>query len=259
MATSVAASEDAHLRPEVPQLPVPVHRPVIAAVAARKGGVGKTTLAYELAAAWGAVLVDFDWDDGGATNSMWGAKPSASVLSALDGGAPPRLRESPGRPALAACHPELAESGWRPDAVANAVENWAAQWQRPVVIDTHPGVGELAFGAMSAAHVVAVPVVLRERELDALAGMLREHGDFPIVICPNMAPPVTPSRQLRRLGELAGNLPVAQPVSAYPWLARRARRSALVLSPPAHRTEAAVNELVGLATFLRDQLPPEEA
>ena len=34
----------------------------IVTVAAAKGGVGKTTLAYELAAGLGGVLVDLDWD-----------------------------------------------------------------------------------------------------------------------------------------------------------------------------------------------------
>ena len=47
----------------------------IVTVAAAKGGVGKTTLAYELAAALGGVLVDLDWDAGGATR-MWGFDPS---------------------------------------------------------------------------------------------------------------------------------------------------------------------------------------
>jgi len=43
----------------------------IVTVAARKGGVGKTTLAYELAWLLDAPLVDLEFDDGSATR-MWG-------------------------------------------------------------------------------------------------------------------------------------------------------------------------------------------
>jgi chromosome partitioning protein len=236
------------------QPPVPVLGPVIVAVTARKGGVGKTTLSYELAAAWGAVLVDFDWDDGGAT-IMWGARPSEAVMAALDGGPPPRIRSAPGRPDLVPCHPDLAGSGWHPERIADALERWSAAWGRPIVVDSHPGIGELAFGAMQAAHLVGVPAVLRERELDALAGMLRAHPQDRIVILPNMAPAVPGGRQLRRLEELAAGRPVAPPVSAYPWLGRRARRSALVLTPAAQRTEAAVRELTAMATSVRAALP----
>jgi chromosome partitioning protein len=235
-----------------PLPPVPLDRGILVAVAARKGGVGKTTLAYELAAAWGGVLVDFDWDAGGATG-MWGAQPGTSILTALDGsGTPPRVKENHGRPALVPCHPDLADSGWRPEAVADALERWATSWNRPVIVDTHPGVGELAFGAMMSAHLVCVPAVLRERELDALESMLQEHGNYPIAVIPNLVPPIPPERQIRRLRAIAGQLPVSPVVSAYPWLGRRARRSAVVLTRPAQATASAVGELMAVATFLRD-------
>jgi hypothetical protein len=45
--------------------------PKIFTVAAAKGGVGKTTLAYELAYLLDAPLVDLDWDAGGASRK-WG-------------------------------------------------------------------------------------------------------------------------------------------------------------------------------------------
>ena len=53
----------------------------VVAVGASKGGVGKSTIAYELAAALGGVLVDLDWDSGGATR-MGGYDPGALPLGA---------------------------------------------------------------------------------------------------------------------------------------------------------------------------------
>lgn len=232
--------------------PVPIPHPCVIAVAVPKGGVGKSTLAYELAAAWDAVLVDLDWDQGGTTR-MWGARPNDQLLAALEGGPAPRPRRAAGRPALVAHHPDLAEGGWRPEQVADQLEQWAASWEVPLVADCHPGAGELAYGAMSAAAAVIVPAVLRERELDALAGMVAEFGkSHPLVLVPNQVPPVPPARQLRRLRELATGLHVAPPVSAHPWLGRRSRRSAVVLSPITKRTERAVAELEAVAQFVRD-------
>src|SRR3954451_7882534 len=49
--------------------------PKIITSAAYKGGVGKTRLSYELAFLLDAPLIDFDYDDGGAT-LMWGYEPS---------------------------------------------------------------------------------------------------------------------------------------------------------------------------------------
>ena len=69
----------------------------IVTVAAAKGGVGKTTLAYELAAALSGVLVDLDWDAGGATR-MWGHDPTraarAPLLDALERGSPDPARSA---------------------------------------------------------------------------------------------------------------------------------------------------------------------
>ena len=58
----------------------------IVTVAAAKGGVGKTTIAYELAYLLDAPLVDLDWDRGGATGSAWGYRVRDRV------GAPSSMR-----------------------------------------------------------------------------------------------------------------------------------------------------------------------
>ncbi len=66
---------------------------LIVTVAAWKGGVGKTELAKELAFLLGGVLVDLDWDEGGATRA-WGyrheTRATAPLLDALEAGRVPR-------------------------------------------------------------------------------------------------------------------------------------------------------------------------
>ena len=62
----------------------------IVTVWAPKGGVGKTTLAYAL----GGVLVDLEWDDGGA-RVQWGLRQPepfvrARLLRGFRTGQPPR-------------------------------------------------------------------------------------------------------------------------------------------------------------------------
>ena len=57
--------------------------------------------------------------------------------------------------------------------VADRLATWARAWGRPVVIDTHPRTGAIADGAMSAASIVAVPVLIGSREFEALGGRLR--------------------------------------------------------------------------------------
>ena len=129
--------------------------PRIVTVAAAKGGVGKTTLAYELAAALGGVLVDLDWDAGGATR-MWGFDPSrAARAPLLDGlergpeGRTPRLKRRPNQPELLPSHPDLSASRIDADLVADCLGSWAHAWGRPyVVVDTHPGANALTDGAM---------------------------------------------------------------------------------------------------------------
>ncbi len=233
----------------------------IITVAAQKGGVGKTTLAYELAAALDGVLVDLDWDAGGATR-MWGIDPAAArrvpLLDALErgpDGPPPRVRRRSGQPAIIPSHPDLSASRIEPDLLADCLQAWApALAAGPLVVDTHPGANPLTDGALEAADVVVVPVVLGVRELAALEQGLAELPDHRIVVVPSMVPPVPPRRLVDRLAALTdGRCRVAPPISEHRWLRRRLRRAALVGQPnPGARVRAAADEFRAVAAAIRE-------
>lgn len=59
----------------------------------RKGGVGKSTVAYELAWLLEAPLVDLEWENGGVTRK-WGYRyedrASSPILTAFQRGTPPQ-------------------------------------------------------------------------------------------------------------------------------------------------------------------------
>ena len=227
-------------------------------VAAYKGGVGKTTLSYEVAAAQEAVLVDLDWDGGGATR-MWGDDPrrrhSSPLLDAFERGRGlPRTRSRPGQPTLVPSSPDLAASRIHSDLVADCLQEWAKAWApRPVVVDTHPGANPLTEGALLAADLVAVPVVLAERELDALEQMLEELAAYRVALVPNMVPAVPPARLVTRLSHLAhgAGVPVIGMVSEHRWIRRRLRRRAVVNEPsPGRQVAKAAGEYRAVADQL---------
>ncbi|MGH2365706.1 MAG: ParA family protein [Chloroflexota bacterium] len=227
----------------------------IITIAAAKGGVGKTTIAYELAAALHGVLLDLDWDSGGATR-MWGYDPAAHrrapLLDALESGRVPQPRVRPHQPALVPAHPDLASSAIPSDLVADALASWAERWATPyVVVDTHPGANPLTDGAMQGADAVIVPVVLAAREMDALDGMLADLGHYTVLLAPNLVPPLPPRRYVERLAVLAGGRPVAPVVSEHRWLRRRLRRAAVTLQPnPGAQVRKAAEEFCRLAAFV---------
>jgi chromosome partitioning protein len=237
--------------------------PFIITVAAAKGGVGKTTLAYELAAAFGGCLVDLDWDAGGATR-MWGFDPRslqrAPLLDAFERGpdaAAPRPRRRPHQPALVPSHPDLSASRIDADLVADCLGAWAPTLStEAVVIDTHPGANALTDGAIAAADLVVVPAVLGMREMTALEQNLAELVDHRVLVVPTMVPAVPPRRLVDRLAAVAGGrVMVAPPISEHRWLRRRLRRAAVVSQPnPGIRVQAAALEFRRVAHAITEAL-----
>lgn len=234
----------------------------IVTVSAYKGGVGKTTLAFELAASLGAALVDCDWDRGGASGT-WGAAPTdGRLLRGLLGDRPPRPLRRAGRPDLVPSSPGLA--GWigDPAVAAGRLREWAEAWDRPVVIDTHPGAVPLTDAAWAAADVVVVPVGIGWPELRALEGLLAERaGAFSLILAPNRVRSRAAIRpQLIALVNMARahGVAVAPPIGDYPWLPRRARRFALVLARnPGRAVAAAAADFRTLAQTVKETLAME--
>jgi len=227
----------------------------IVVVAAAKGGVGKTTIAYELAAELSGVLVDLDWDSGGASR-MWGYDGSRArrvpLLDALErgpAGRPPVPRNRRHQPALIPGHRDLAASTIPADLTADCLTAWAPSWAYPfTIVDTHPGANPLTDGAMSIADLVVVPVVLGERELDALEGMLADFAAYPLLLAPSKVPSTPTRRHIDRLERLANGHPVGPPISEHRWLPRRLRRAALTLQPnPGRNVRHAAEEFRQLA------------
>lgn len=234
--------------------------PKIITVAAYKGGVGKTTLALELAYLLDAPLVDLDWDLGGATR-RWGyrATEASPLLDALEQQRVPRPRKGKGKADLIPGDRELEANQPSAEFMSEALEKWAASWDRPyVVVDTHPGGSPATLGAMSAASVVVTPTVLASAELDGLEGLGEDACDYPLVVVPNKVPRVPDRRLTDRLRDLVQrfDMDVAPVLSEYRRLSKRTSRMAISAMEPAPKAwERYAGELQAVAAYIRGYQP----
>ena len=227
--------------------------PQIITVAAAKGGWERPPWPTR----WppvGGVLVDLDWDAGGATG-MWGFDPlkqrarrCSTPSSAAPEGRAPRLKRRANQPALVPAHPDLSASRIDSDLVADCLSAWAEHWQEPyVVVDTHPGANPLTDGAMQVADLVVVPVVLGAREMDALEAILADYAGYRLSWFPRWC------RRSRRGDSWSVRLHGGRPPGRRagfraPLIRRRRRRAALVTQPnPGVRVRAAAAEFRAVA------------
>jgi chromosome partitioning protein len=226
---------------------------------ARKGGVGKSTLAYELAWLLQAPLVDLEWDEGSVSRT-WGYRhedrASAPLIDALERGVTPRLLHGFHKPDLLPGHPDFGLAQPADTDMADALSKWAVEWGRDwVVVDSHPGASTSAHGALSIADVVVAPTTLRTSDLNATEGMVREMADYPLVLVPNMVPRVPPAAEVARLRKMVEGTPVqvARPIPNATAVGTRKKRVAMTSDqPPAKAIAPVVSALGSLAEFVKE-------
>lgn len=235
----------------------------ILAVHSRKGGVGKTTLSIELAAALDGVLLDLDWDDGGATRSWgyrWEDRLESPVLQAIEHDRVPRPLKGHRKPMLVPSHPDYATELPTGDAMGDLVLQWADSWGETlgkewVVVDTHPGSADLTNSMLAIAHVVIAPVPLREKEMAATESMVKDLADYPLVLVPYMIPPVPPGSMIKRLEKVIADTPV-QVGPFVPFAAavgRRTKRMAMTAEDrPAKSLAPVVEGLRNVAEYAKE-------
>ena len=226
---------------------------------ARKGGVGKSVVAYELAYLLDAVLVDLEHDGGGVT-AKWGYRPQdhprARLLDALQPGAgAPRPLRGFKKPQLVPGHPDLYDQQPDADTMSEALAKWAQEWDTEwVVVDTHPGASPAAHGALAVANVVLTPTALRIAELDATAELVNEMADYPLVLVPNFVPNVPPAAEIQRLRRITEGTPVqvAPPIPMASGVGTRKKRMAITAeTPPAKALQKVAASLTDLSTFVK--------
>lgn len=232
--------------------------PTIVTIASRKGGVGKSTIAYELATCLDAILLDLEWD-GGSVSRRWGyraeERATDPLIAALDKDRAPRVLKGFRKPDLVPGSPALVDTGLDAEAWADTIEKWAGEWGRTLVIDTHPGAAAPTHGAMAVSSLTLVPAGLRTDDLAGAEQIVREMGDYPLAIIPNLVHRVPPAAELKRLGQIIDGTPVrvGPPVPYARSIETRKRRMAMTAEEPTPKAlEKAVTAYRELATFVQE-------
>lgn len=231
----------------------------VVVVHSRKGGVGKTTVATELAWLLDAVLVDLDWEAGCATRAWgyrWEDRLKSPVLTAIEAGRTPKPLKGHRKPRLVPSHPDFEHS--LPDAseMSELLLQWAGEWDTDwVVVDTHPGANDGTNGALAVANVVVSPVVLADKDLSATEALVGELADYPVVLIPNKVPKFPPRKAIGRLREMVSGTPVQVgpliPISSA--VGDRTKRMSITSEdPPAKRLQPVAEALVKVAEFVKE-------
>jgi len=233
--------------------------PKIVVVHSRKGGVGKSTIAYELAWLLRAPLVDLDWEDGGVSKTWgyrWEDRAASPLLSALEKRRVPRLLTGFQKPDLVPGHPDFELNQPRADDMADALLKWAGEWGREwVVVDTHPGATDAINGALSVADAVIAPVPLKTKDLNATEQLVRELSDYPVILVPNMVPASPPAAEIRRLQTIVEGTPVrvGPPVPNATAVGTRKKRMAITSEdPPAMALRPVAEAMRSVAQFVEE-------
>lgn len=233
--------------------------PKIVVVHSRKGGVGKTTLAYELAFLLAAVLVDLDWEEGGTTRTWgyrWEERAKSPLLNALQHGTTPRPLSGFHKADLVPSHPDFEALQPTADDMADALVKWAGEWAQDwVVVDTHPGATAATNGALSVAHVVLVPVPLATKDLNGTEALVKDLTDYPVVLIPNKVTPFPPAAEIRRLRAIVDETPVqvGPPVPLASAVATRKKRMAITSeAPPARPLRPVASAIHDVARFVKE-------
>jgi chromosome partitioning protein len=221
--------------------------------------VGKTTLAYELAWLLDGVLVDLEWEQGSASRTWgyrWEERLRSPLLAALERGVTPKPLKGHNKPRLVPGHPDFAEQQPTADHMAEALTQWATDWNEPwVVIDTHPGAGPAVNGALAVANVVLAPTPLREKDLEGTAALVSELADYPLVLTPSMVPPIPPAGPIATLREMIAGTPVqvGPPIPRADAVGLRRKRMAITAEqPPAKALQRFATAVTNLSEYIKE-------
>lgn len=237
---------------------------MVITVAAYKGGVGKTTIAKELAYLLGAIYLDFEWDEGSGSVSLGYRQEDRAtepLMDALRHGRPPRVVPGgPFKPDFVPGNKKFEAAQPTADHTRELLESWAKEWGRergcPVVVDTHPGGSPSTLGAIFAANVVVTPAVLAEFEMKALQGMVDELPDYPLLLVPNQVGVSPPARYLDWLERLTteSTAEVGPVIHEYRWLRTRALKIVVCAAGRvvAKRTQPFVDDVHAVAEGVAD-------
>ena len=228
--------------------------------ASGKGGVGKSTIAYELAQLTNSVLVDFEWDGAGVSYT-WGYNPDTRtrdpLLDALERGRTPRPLTGRGvKPDLVPGSEFLQDIDLAAEEFGERIVGWATEWGRSVVVDTHPGASPAANGAMAESNVIILPTTPDLKDLRGAERMVHAMADYPIIVVPNKIPRVPSKSTIAALERIVEGtqIPIGPPIPhGGVSISQRKKRMALTGDTrPSMKIQPAIEQFRKLAKMVEE-------